>query len=83
MATVGKNITLTACNGQHVNPETGEFEDFCDVIVGDMDVTRATRFLRRKYHDITIVVNNIEKETAFYQMDSLEFIKHATKTIKD
>lgn len=83
MATVGKNITLTACNGQHVNPDTQEFEDFCDIVVGNMDIPRAQRFLRRKYHDSTIVINNIEKDTGYYKMDALEFIKHATRVEKE
>lgn len=79
MASVGRRITLTACNGQHVNAETKEFEDFCDVLVGDFDVMRATRALRRKYHDSTIVINNIEKSRSYYKMDALTFIAHAER----
>lgn len=78
MASVGRRLTLTACNGQRVG-EGGEFEDFCDVLVGDFDTMRATRALRRKYHDSTIVINNIEKSSAYYKMDALAFIANAER----
>ena len=79
MARVSRKLTLTACNGQKVNPVTHEFEDFCDVLVGKYDLLRATRALRRKYHDSSIVINNIESSEEFYTMDALEFIAHAER----
>ena len=79
MASIYRTYTLSACNGQKVNPDTGEFEDFCDVLVGDYTPPRASRTLRRKHGDDTIVINNVEKETAKYKMDALEFMAHATR----
>lgn len=82
MASVGRRLTLSACNGQRVGPG-GEFEDFCDILVGDFDTMRATRALRRKYHDPTIVINNVEKTNAYYKMDALEFIAHAERIVNN
>lgn len=79
MASIYRTYTLSACNGQRINSESGEFEDFTDVLVGDYTPPRASRALRRKYKDETITINNIEKETAKYKMDALDFMAHATR----
>lgn len=72
-----RTITYTACNGQHLNTATGEFEDYCDVIIGDYTPARATRYLRRVAGDDSITINNVEQETKKYQMDVQTFIEYA------
>lgn len=76
---VGRTITLSACNGQRVNQATGEFEDFFELLTGDYTPARATRAMRRKYHDSTIVINNVETNTDYYSMDALDFVMSALK----
>lgn len=77
MAFITRTYTLSTCNGQRVNRDSGEFEDFTDVLVGDYTPIRATRALRRKHHDETISIVNVEKETKKYRMDALAFMAQA------
>lgn len=72
-----RNIVHTSCNGQHVNQETGEFEDYCEVLTGDYTPQRATRVLRRRTGDDSITINSTEKETSKYRMTVDVFMQHA------
>lgn len=80
MATnIYRTVVFSACNGQHINPTTGEFEDFCDVLKGDYTPARASRALRKIHGDESIVINNVEKTETRYSMDVETFIKYATE----
>lgn len=76
---VRRSVTLTACNGQRVNRETGEIEDYTEVLVGTYDALKATRTLRRSERDETILILNTETETDIYEMSIYDFIKYAKK----
>lgn len=79
MARICRKITLASCNGQRLNAETGEFEDFCEVMVGVPDAARATNYFRRKHKDKTITINNVELDTHSYSMDTLVFIANSER----
>lgn len=76
MKSVIRTFTLSACNGQHIGP-SGDFEDFTDVLIGDYDTVKATRALRRKHDDESIIINNVERETKKYKLDALKFMAEA------
>lgn len=73
---IRRTITTTACLGQHVN-QFGEFEDFCDTIGRDVDEAQASRILRQRWHDQSITINKVEKETCTYVMTVDDFIAYA------
>lgn len=74
-----RTVTLSACNGQHVNPQTNEFADFCAVLIGDYTPGRASRALRKSTGDETITILNVETETKKYAMDYETFLAYATE----
>ena len=76
--TIMRTVTVSACNGQHVD-DHGEFADFSDVIIGHTTPEKATRYFRKKLGDSTITINNVESETRQYTMSLLDFIIHATQ----
>ena len=76
---VSKKITCTACSGVRVNPETHEFEDFFEIMVGRFTPTQASRRLRREHSDTTITIRTCELETDVYRMPTLRFMALATK----
>lgn len=76
---VRRSVTITACEGQHVNPETGEIEDFHDALVGTYDTAKATRSLRRMCRDETILILKCEVDTGTYEMSIEDFVKHSIK----
>lgn len=76
---VSKKITCTACSGVRVNPESHEFEEFCEIMVGRYTPTQASRKLRREHSDITITIRACELETDVYRMPTLQFMALATK----
>ena len=76
---VRRSVTLTACNGQRVNRDTGEIENYTETLVGTYDALKATRALRRSERDETIVILNTETETDIYEMSIYDFIKYAKK----
>ena len=73
---IKRTITTSACLGQCVN-ECGEFEDFVDVIPQDVSCNKASVILRKKWHNQSIVINKIDKETHVYEMSVEEFIATA------
>lgn len=73
---IKRTITTTACLGKCVN-EFGEFEDFCDVIPQDVDCNKASVILRKKWHNQSITINALSKETHCYEMSVEEFIASA------
>lgn len=73
---IKRTITTTACLGKCVN-EYGEFEDFCDVIPQDVDANKASVILRKKWHNQSITINALSKETHTYVMSVEEFIAAA------
>lgn len=73
---IRRTITSTACLGQHVN-EFGEFEDFCDVIAKNVTEDQASKILRQRWHDESIVINKVESETHQYVLSVEEFIAYA------
>ena len=73
-----RTVTLSACNGQHVNPQTNEFEDYCEVLIGDYTPGRASRALRKATGVETITILNVETETRKYVMDYETFLAYAT-----
>lgn len=76
---VSKKITCTACSGVRVNPESHEFEDFCEIMVGRFTPTQASRKLRREHNDPSITIRACELDTDIYRMPVLQFIAMATK----
>lgn len=76
---VRRSVTITACEGQRVNPLTGELEDFYDALIGTYDAAKATRSLRRMYRDETILILKCETDTDTYEMSIEDFVKHSTK----
>jgi len=74
-----RTVTLSACIGQHVNPQTNEFEDYCEVLIGDYTPGRASRALRKSTGDETITILNVETETRKYVMNYETFLAYATE----
>lgn len=74
-----RTVTLSACNGQRVNPHTNEFEDYCASLIGDYTPGRASRALRKSTGDDTITILNVETETKKYAMDYETFLAYATE----
>lgn len=78
MKTIGRRITLTTCKGTRLID--GRFVPFSDKLYGKHTIERATRALRREYHDMTIVISEVYSESAYYKMSLMKFIRHATKS---
>ena len=76
--TVGRTITTSVCNGQMLNYVTGEFEDYCETLVGDYTPQKATMYFRRVVDD-SITINNVEIFTDYYTMPTADFARLATK----
>lgn len=76
---IKRSVTLSACEGQRVNPATGEFEVYSDVLVGSYTPERATRVIRRLTGDQSVTVTHVEQETALYSMPIEKFIAAATR----
>lgn len=79
-AKIGRNVRITHCDGQRLNQDTKEFEDYHIDFVGVYDEDRATRYARRIEHDKTIVITHVELETHYYSMDVFDFIRYAERT---
>ena len=80
---VSRNVTISHCNGQCINPtskDPPEFVDFCIDLYGTYTEQRATRQARRITGDNTIIINNVEYETHFYTMSIDDFVKQAERT---
>lgn len=80
---VGRNVTISHCNGQRLNShdtDTVEFVDYSFDVYGCYTTERATRFARRITGDTSIVINNVEHETSYYCMDLETFIRYAERT---
>lgn len=75
---IKRSVTLSACTGQRVG-ELGDFEDYCDILVGEYTPERATRVLRRLHNDQTITILNVEHETGKYVMSIEDFIAYAKR----
>lgn len=79
--TIGRTVTTTVCNGQMLNYATGEFEDFCETLVGEYTPIRATNYFRRLV-DNSITINNTEIFSDYYVMKTSDFIRQAKKKEK-
>lgn len=80
---IGRNVTVTHCNGQRLNQTENnetEFVDFSFDIYGCYTPQRATKFARRKFGDNSIVINNVLHETNYYAMELTTFLKYAERT---
>lgn len=74
-----RTVTLSVCMGQHVNPLTNEFEDYCEVLIGDYTPGRASRALRKSTGDETITILKVEQDTRKYVMSYETFLAYATE----
>lgn len=77
---VGRNIPVSHCSGQRVNPNTKDPPEFIDYsldIYGCYTEQRATRFARRLTGDKTIVINNVEIENNYYAIPMAVFVEVA------
>lgn len=77
-----RTVVTTLCNGQRQNPDTLEYEDFNDALIGEYTAKQATAALQRLWADRSIVVNNCEYERQRYRMDYKTFIKHAEPVLE-
>ena len=78
MKTIGRRITVTTCRGTRLIDD--RFVPFSDELYGKQTIERATRALRREYHDMTIVISEVSSESAYYKMPLMEFMRQATKS---
>lgn len=78
MKTIGRRITVTTCRGTRLIDD--EFVPFSDELYGKQTVERATRALRREYHDMTIVISEVHSTSAYYKMPLMEFMRRADKS---
>lgn len=78
---VGRNVSVSHCNGQRLNSNTGEFEDFSFSVFGVYLEDRATRYARRIFGDKTIIITNVVVETHYYSMTVDTFLALAERTI--
>lgn len=74
-----RTVTLSVCMGQHVNPQTNEFEDYCEVLIGDYTPGRASRALRKSTGDESITILKVEQDTRKYAMSYDTFLAYATE----
>lgn len=77
MRSIKRTVSMTACVGQRLNPVTGEFEDFTEVLEGLYARDAAQAHLRRARHDDTIVVASVEQDVHVYVLSGEDFLKHA------
>lgn len=78
MNAIIRTVTVTMCYGQRMN-DNMEFVDFCEPLIKDTDCAGATRSFRRLYHDRSITINHVEKETGRYRLSPEDFLKYATQ----
>lgn len=79
---IGRNVTISHCHGQRLNTngnDPPEFEDFSYDVYGCYTKERATRYARRTFGDMSIVINNVEHETEYYAMTVNDFVEKATQ----
>lgn len=76
MKDIERTITVSVCFGKRVNVN-GEWEDFTEDMFRAITPQRATKYLRNKYRDETIVVNKVESDTSTYVLPFSEFLKYA------
>ena len=74
---IGRTITLTSCEG--VTIRNGSVESITETLVGDYSPERATRKLRKALNDPNVTISKVKKETNYYKMDVLEFVRRAER----
>ncbi len=77
MRSIKRTVSMTACVGQCLNPVTGTFEDFTEVLEGLYARDAAQAHLRRTHHDDTIVVASVEQDVHVYVLSGEDFLKYA------
>lgn len=74
---ITKTLTTTACIGQRLNA-MNELEDFTEVLFQPVkDVKQASRILRRRCKDDSILITKLESETHTYRMPLDKFVANA------
>lgn len=81
-AKVGRNVVITCCDGQYVNPLTKEFKEAHFEILGSYTAERATRYLRRLTGDKSVTINCVNRIERYYSMPLNRFINQASTTIQ-
>ena len=79
MRKLRRSISVSNCNGQRFNYETSEFEDFSFQVYGNYSAKRATNYARKKFHDSTILITNVEIEPRVYAIKVEDFIKYSER----
>lgn len=72
-----RTVKTTICNGQRINYETGEYEDYTTSLVGHFDAKKATEKVQRLEGDRSISVNNVEHHSERLGLTYNEFLKYA------
>lgn len=78
MASIGRRIKTTECNGQRLNA-SGEFENFTVTLFGSYTPERATRRLRRECHDASITINQVKETSTYHKMSIEKFIEESER----
>lgn len=77
---VSRTVVVTRCHGQCVCD--GEFYDLSAEMPGRYTLARAQAKLRREFGDLSITLNNVEYDEAYYTMPLDQFLKLATRKEK-
>ena len=76
---IGRNVSITKCYGTRNKEGDGvdsaEMQDFAIGIYGCYDCLRATKFLRKKLQDKSILINKAEIVTKYCSMPLDKFVK--------
>ena len=76
---IGRKIVTTKCNGQRLNKDTKELEDFSYDLDGFFTLDGATKRLRRNLGDESITIFNTQYEEHYYKMDLGKFIANSER----
>lgn len=73
-STVTRRFTLSRCTGQRYNKTSREYEDYDATLIGRYTPERATRSIRRRSGDETVLILNVEEEQRTYSMSAEDFM---------
>ena len=79
MRKIRRSINVSNCDGHRFNYETGEFEDFNFSVYGNYTAKRATNLARKKFHDSTILITNVEIEPRTYAITPEDFMRYGER----
>lgn len=79
MKAIGRAFYWSKCTGHKYNYETGDFEDFSFIVLGNYTPQRATNYAQKKYKDSSILIVNVEIEKHYHKMSAEKFLQESER----